>query len=69
VIHPASTTHQQLSESEQLDTGVTPELVRLSVGTEDVRDLIDDLNQALNTATGLSHQQDAGLVSGGKSAK
>jgi O-acetylhomoserine (thiol)-lyase len=69
VIHPASTTHQQLSESEQLDTGVTPELVRLSVGTEDVRDLIDDLNQALSTATGLSHQQDADLVAGGKSAK
>ena len=43
VIHPASTTHAQLSESEQFDTGVTPELVRLSVGTEDVRDLIDDL--------------------------
>ena len=69
VIHPASTTHAQLSESEQLDTGVTPELVRLSVGTEDVRDLIDDLNQALNTATGLSHQQDVDLVAGGKSAK
>ena len=70
VIHPASTTHAQLSESEQLDTGVTPELVRLSVGTEDVRDLIDDLNQALKTATGLAREQDADLsVAGGKSAK
>jgi len=70
VIHPASTTHQQLSESEQFDTGVTPELVRLSVGTEDVRDLIDDLNQALKTATGLAREQDADLsVAGGKSAK
>ena len=40
VIHPASTTHQQLSEAEQRDTGVTPELVRLSVGIEDIRDII-----------------------------
>jgi O-acetylhomoserine (thiol)-lyase len=47
VIHPASTTHQQLTEEEQRATGVTPELVRLSVGIEDVRDLIDDLEQAL----------------------
>ncbi|MDQ3685422.1 MAG: O-acetylhomoserine aminocarboxypropyltransferase/cysteine synthase, partial [Acidobacteriota bacterium] len=47
VIHPASTTHSQLSEEEQRATGVTPELVRLSVGVEDVRDIIADLNQAL----------------------
>ena len=47
VIHPASTTHQQLSEAEQRATGVTPELVRLSVGIEDVRDIIADLDQAL----------------------
>jgi O-acetylhomoserine (thiol)-lyase len=52
VIHPASTTHQQLSESEQRDTGVTPELVRLSVGIEDVRDIIADLEQGLRAATG-----------------
>jgi O-acetylhomoserine (thiol)-lyase len=52
VIHPASTTHQQLSEAEQAATGVTPEMVRLSVGIEDVRDLIDDLNQAIQTANG-----------------
>ncbi|MGA2992589.1 MAG: homocysteine synthase [Candidatus Korobacteraceae bacterium] len=57
VIHPASTTHQQLSEAEQFDTGVTPELVRLSVGIEDVIDIIEDLNQALKTATGLSAGQ------------
>jgi O-acetylhomoserine (thiol)-lyase len=50
VIHPASTTHQQLSESEQRDTGVTPELVRLSVGVEDIRDIIEDLDQALEVA-------------------
>jgi O-acetylhomoserine (thiol)-lyase len=47
VIHPASTTHQQLTEEEQRDTGTTPELIRLSVGIEDVRDLIADLDQAL----------------------
>ncbi|MBA2646188.1 MAG: homocysteine synthase [Pyrinomonadaceae bacterium] len=47
VIHPASTTHSQLSEEEQRATGVTPELVRLSVGIEDVRDIIADLDQAL----------------------
>jgi O-acetylhomoserine (thiol)-lyase len=47
VIHPASTTHQQLTKEEQLETGVTPELIRLSVGIEDVRDLIADIDQAL----------------------
>jgi len=47
VIHPASTTHQQLTEEEQLSAGVTPELVRLSVGIESVDDLIADLDQAL----------------------
>ena len=52
VIHPASTTHQQLSVEEQATTGVTPELVRLSVGIEDVRDLIADIDQALAVATG-----------------
>ncbi len=51
VIHPASTTHQQLSEEEQKTTGVTPELIRLSVGIEDAGDLITDLDQALKTAT------------------
>jgi O-acetylhomoserine (thiol)-lyase len=52
VIHPASTTHQQLSEAEQRETGATPELVRLSVGIEDVRDIIADLENALQVATG-----------------
>jgi O-acetylhomoserine (thiol)-lyase len=49
IIHPASTTHQQLSTEEQLSSGVTPDLVRLSVGTEDPDDLIADLKQALDT--------------------
>jgi O-acetylhomoserine (thiol)-lyase len=47
IIHPASTTHEQLTQEQQRATGVTPELVRLSVGIEDVRDLIADLDQAL----------------------
>jgi O-acetylhomoserine (thiol)-lyase len=54
VIHPASTTHAQLSAAEQADTGVTPELVRLSVGIEDIRDLIADLDQAIQAANGES---------------
>jgi O-acetylhomoserine (thiol)-lyase len=52
VIHPASTTHQQLSEEEQATTGVTPEMVRLSVGIEDIRDILADLDQAIETANG-----------------
>jgi O-acetylhomoserine (thiol)-lyase len=49
IIHPASTTHQQLSEEEQLATGVTKDLVRLSVGLEDVDDLKADLKAAFVT--------------------
>jgi O-acetylhomoserine (thiol)-lyase len=47
IIHPASTTHQQLSDAQQLEAGVTKDLVRLSVGIEDVDDLIWDLDQAI----------------------
>lgn len=47
VIHPASTTHQQLTEQEQLLAGVTPDFVRVSVGTEHIDDIIDDFDQAL----------------------
>ncbi|RPJ37695.1 MAG: O-acetylhomoserine aminocarboxypropyltransferase/cysteine synthase [Planctomycetaceae bacterium] len=49
-IHPASTTHQQLSSEEQLATGVTPDFIRLSVGIENVQDIIADLEQALSKA-------------------
>ena len=52
VIHPASTTHQQLTVEEQAATGVTPELVRLSVGIEDIRDILADLDQAIESASG-----------------
>ncbi len=51
VIHPASTTHQQLTPEEQLSTGVTADLIRLSVGIEDVRDILADLDQALQLST------------------
>lgn len=47
VIHPASTTHQQLSESDQAAAGITPDMVRLSIGLEDADDLIWDIDQAL----------------------
>jgi O-acetylhomoserine (thiol)-lyase len=47
VIHPASTTHQQLSDAEQLASGVSADYIRVSVGIEDVEDIIEDLDQAL----------------------
>ena len=50
VIHPASTTHQQLTAAEQRETGVTEDYIRLSIGLEDAEDIKDDINQALNTA-------------------
>jgi O-acetylhomoserine (thiol)-lyase len=50
VIQPATTTHQQLSDEEQLAAGVTPEFIRLSVGLEDVEDIKADLDQALRKA-------------------
>ena len=53
VIHPASTTHQQLTPEEQRATGVTPEMIRLSVGIEDIRDILADLDQALKSSQGV----------------
>ncbi len=52
VIHPASTTHQQLTEAEQRETGVTPDYLRLSIGLENAEDLKEDLDQALQKAVG-----------------
>lgn len=51
VIHPASTTHQQLSDAEQLSSGVTPDLIRVSVGIEHIDDIIQDFEHALQTST------------------
>ncbi|MCE2462179.1 MAG: O-acetylhomoserine aminocarboxypropyltransferase/cysteine synthase, partial [Pseudomonadales bacterium] len=48
--HPASTTHRQLTEEEQRSVGVTPEMIRLSVGIEHIDDIIEDLDQALDQA-------------------
>lgn len=50
VIHPASTTHSQLTEDELKDAGITPDQIRLSIGIEDAEDLIEDLDQALKLA-------------------
>ena len=50
VIHPASTTHQQLTKEEQEETGVTEDYIRLSIGLEDVEDIKDDIDQALRKA-------------------
>ncbi|PZP53784.1 MAG: bifunctional O-acetylhomoserine aminocarboxypropyltransferase/cysteine synthase, partial [Azospira oryzae] len=47
VIHPASTTHRQLSEEEQAKAGVTPDMIRISVGIEDLDDILWDIDQAL----------------------
>ncbi|MDP3041539.1 MAG: O-acetylhomoserine aminocarboxypropyltransferase/cysteine synthase [Candidatus Omnitrophota bacterium] len=49
-IHPATTTHQQLSSQEQLATGVTPDFIRLSIGIEHIDDIISDIEQALGKA-------------------
>jgi O-acetylhomoserine (thiol)-lyase len=50
VIHPATTTHQQLSDEDLVAGGVTPDMVRLSVGLEDIDDICWDLDQALSGA-------------------
>ncbi len=50
IVHPASTTHQQLTPEEQAATGVTEDYIRLSIGIEDIEDIIEDLDQALNVS-------------------
>ncbi|EDR02179.1 uncharacterized protein LACBIDRAFT_309878 [Laccaria bicolor S238N-H82] len=56
VIHPASTTHSQLTEAEQLTSGVTPDLVRVSVGIEDIKDIIADFEAALQIGFATAEQ-------------
>jgi O-acetylhomoserine (thiol)-lyase len=51
VCHPASTTHHELSEKEQLAAGVRPEMIRLSIGIEHIDDILEDIDQALDAAT------------------
>jgi O-acetylhomoserine (thiol)-lyase len=50
VIHPASTTHRQLAEDEQIAAGVMPEMIRLSIGLESLDDILWDIDQALARA-------------------
>jgi O-acetylhomoserine (thiol)-lyase len=57
IIHPATTTHQQLSDEQQLEAGVSKDLVRISVGIEDVEDLIWDLEQAIAASQAMAATQ------------
>jgi O-acetylhomoserine (thiol)-lyase len=50
IIHPASTTHQQLTDAQQLEAGVTKDLIRISVGVEDIEDILWDLDQAIEVS-------------------
>ena len=49
VLHPASTTHRQMTEEEQVKAGISPELIRVSVGIEDIEDIIEDFDKALSS--------------------
>jgi O-acetylhomoserine (thiol)-lyase len=62
IIHPASTTHQQLTDEQQIESGVSPDLVRISVGLEDVEDICWDLDRALRRATAFAASS-AGVAS------
>ncbi|MFZ5622998.1 MAG: O-acetylhomoserine aminocarboxypropyltransferase/cysteine synthase family protein [Gemmatimonadota bacterium] len=68
IIHPASTTHEQLTPEQQRATGVTPELIRLSVGLEDVNDLLEDLDQALTAATATAPAAQSATRTAGRAA-
>ncbi|HXB70274.1 MAG TPA: O-acetylhomoserine aminocarboxypropyltransferase/cysteine synthase family protein [Candidatus Acidoferrales bacterium] len=64
VIHPASTTHQQLTSEEKLAGGITDDLIRLSVGLEDIDDILWDLDQALGASLGANSGANSGDNSG-----
>lgn len=51
VIHPASTTHSQLNEDELADQGIRPNTIRLSIGTENIADIIEDLDEAFKAVS------------------
>ncbi len=51
VLHPASTTHRQMNDTELQNAGITPDLVRLSVGIEDIDDILEDVERALSQVT------------------
>jgi len=50
IIHPASTTHRQLDDEEQISAGVTPDMIRISVGLESIEDILWDIDNALNSS-------------------
>jgi O-acetylhomoserine (thiol)-lyase len=50
ILHPASTTHRQLNEKQQIDSGIYPEMIRVSVGIEDIQDIIEDFDKALRAS-------------------
>ncbi len=52
ILHPASTTHRQLSEQQQIEAGILPEMIRVSVGIEDIEDIIADFDKALSAVAG-----------------
>ncbi|TFI49618.1 O-acetylhomoserine aminocarboxypropyltransferase/cysteine synthase, partial [Micrococcus endophyticus] len=58
VLHPASTTHQQLTAEQMVAGGVPEDLIRISVGIEDVEDILWDLDQALTAATGRTRDDE-----------
>jgi O-acetylhomoserine/O-acetylserine sulfhydrylase len=64
VIHPASTTHEQLSDKEQLASGVTKDLIRVSVGIEHIDDIIEDFQQALSASSSTGGDEAAKDVTG-----
>jgi O-acetylhomoserine (thiol)-lyase len=64
VIHPATTTHQQLTDEQRLATGVTDDLVRLSVGIEDLNDIVADLRQAFEATSAAALPKTEASVAG-----
>lgn len=48
ILHPASTTHRQLSEQQQIESGILPEMIRVSVGIEDINDIMNDFDKAIS---------------------
>ena len=57
ILHPASTTHRQLTEEQRIAAGAGPEVIRLSIGIECVEDIISDLDQALNCSRKIENMR------------
>ncbi len=63
IIHPASTTHQQMTDEQQIEAGIRPDMVRISIGLEDPEDICWDLDQALRKAGAVADTAVAAGVS------